>query len=311
MRKPVRIVFWMVSIFIVLPMVCLGGLLAWCSYADKTNGTIISSGVARRYLLYVPRTYDRSRPAPLVISIHPAATWPALQAEISQWNTVADVHGFIVVYPAGSGAFFGGFGRGPHVWPGEELFARDAKFLSQLIDQLGAQYNIDRSRIYVNGMSNGGTMSLALPCGLRDRIAAVGAVAPALPVGPGEDECEKYSPVPTIIFHGTADKMAPYRGGKSPIVPRPFPNIPDWVAKVARANQCQAPPTETSVSAAVVRRSYGDCSSNADVVFYTIRDGGHTWPGGKHLAEWIAGKTTDEINASELMWDFFAQHPRK
>jgi hypothetical protein len=46
------------------------------------------------------------------------------------------------------------------------------------------------------------------------------------------------------------------------------------------------------------------------VILYTIEGGGHTWPGGKHLAEWIAGRTTDEIKATSVMWDFFVQHPR-
>jgi hypothetical protein len=71
---------------------------------DKTNGTIISSGVTRRYLLYcVPKICDRSKAAPLVISMHPGAAWPAVQMNITRWNGLADEHGFIVVYPAGMG----------------------------------------------------------------------------------------------------------------------------------------------------------------------------------------------------------------
>lgn len=59
---------------------------------DKTNGVIVSSGVTRRYLLYVPKTYDRSKPTPLVISMHAAALWPAAEMAISRWNDVADEH---------------------------------------------------------------------------------------------------------------------------------------------------------------------------------------------------------------------------
>ena len=68
---------------------------------NRTNGTIISSGQKREYLLYVPRSYDRARPTPLVISMHAAALWSAAQMAITHWNRVADEHGFIVVYPAG------------------------------------------------------------------------------------------------------------------------------------------------------------------------------------------------------------------
>jgi poly(3-hydroxybutyrate) depolymerase len=43
--------------------------------------------------LYVPKSYDRSKATPLVICIHPAAAWPALQMTITWWNEVADTHG--------------------------------------------------------------------------------------------------------------------------------------------------------------------------------------------------------------------------
>ncbi len=41
-----------------------------------TTGTIVSSGLTRQYLLYAPKSYDRARPTPLVVSLHPAMSWP-------------------------------------------------------------------------------------------------------------------------------------------------------------------------------------------------------------------------------------------
>src|SRR3989442_14793270 len=70
---------------------------------DRTNGAITSSGRERTYLLYVPRSYDRARPTPLVISMHGAAGWPAQPMNVSRWNRLADEQGVIGVYPAGSG----------------------------------------------------------------------------------------------------------------------------------------------------------------------------------------------------------------
>lgn len=309
-RKRTKIIVGVLLVVVGLPLVLVAAILAWGYVSDNTNGSIVSSGITRRYLLYVPKTYDRSKQAPLVISIHPAATWPALQMAISRWNEVADDQGFIVVYPAGSGAFFGGFSRGAHVWPGGPDMPRDVKFISDLIGKLEVDYNIDRSRIYANGMSNGGAMAFALSCELSDQIAAVGVVSPAQPPAPGDEGCDKSTPVPMVAFHGTADKFAPYRGGKSPIAPRTFPNIPDWTAQVARRNQCKADPIDTRISSNLHRLSYVNCAENADVILYTVENGGHTWPGGKPLPEWITGRTTAEINASRVMWEFFAQHPR-
>jgi Protein of unknown function (DUF1778) len=43
-----------------------------------------------------PRSYDRAKPTPLVISMHGGAMWPAAQMGIGQWNRIADEHGAIV-----------------------------------------------------------------------------------------------------------------------------------------------------------------------------------------------------------------------
>ncbi len=308
-RKGTKIIIRMLLVVIGVPTLLVAAVLGWGYISDRTNGSITSSGVTRRYLLYVPKTYDRSKPTPLVISIHPAATWPAFQMEMSRWNDVADEHGFIVVYPAGSGAFFGGFSPGAHVWPGgPHTLPRDVKFISDLIARIAGEYNLDPNRIYVNGMSNGGGMAYALSCELAGKIAAVGVVAPALPPDPEHDRCDP-KPVPAMAFHGTADKFAPYLGGKSPVAPRQFPNIPDWIAHVARRNQCQGGASDDRVSSSIRRLAYANCLEDAEVVLYTIEGGGHTWPGGKPLPEWIAGHTNAEIDASRVMWEFFNRHP--
>src|SRR5204863_7766187 len=129
--------------------------------ATRDNGSLVSSGEKREYLLYVPRSYDRSKPTPLVISMHGAGLWGASQRDISRWNTLADNAGFIVVYPSGVG------GKGVRVWRaelGDDGLKKDVRFISDLIDTLSASYNIDSTRIYANGLSNGGGMSFALSC---------------------------------------------------------------------------------------------------------------------------------------------------
>ncbi|MFQ5457986.1 MAG: alpha/beta hydrolase family esterase [Myxococcota bacterium] len=75
---------------------------AWFHGQNRSNGTIISSGQEREYLLHVPRSYDSSKPTPLVISMHGAGSWGAAQQEISRWNQVAESQGLIVVYPSGA-----------------------------------------------------------------------------------------------------------------------------------------------------------------------------------------------------------------
>ncbi|HJT15791.1 MAG TPA: PHB depolymerase family esterase [Thermoanaerobaculia bacterium] len=262
---------------------------------NRNNGAIISSGQRGEFLVHVPRGYDPTRPTPLVISLHGAGGWPVQQMETSRWNALADEQRFIVAYPAASP------NGGPRIWRDG-----DVRFIADLIDALEHTYNIDRKRIYANGLSNGGGMSFALSCTLSDRIAAVGLVAAAqsLPW----IWCNDRRAVPMIDFHGTADPVVPYNGGVSWVTAQEFPSVPIWAAKWARRNKCAAS-AESRVASDVVLREYTRCQNDATVALYTIAGGGHTWPGGEPLPEFLVGRTTGSIDATRLMWAFFLRHP--
>jgi len=269
---------------------------------NRPTGSFMSSGRKREYVLHVPRSYDPAKPTALVISLHGAGLWGAAQRETSQWDRVADQYGFIVVYPSGEG------GGGPRVWHegGGAEPSRDVRFISELIDTLEARYNIDPRMIYANGLSNGGGMSFALSCTLSDRIAAVGMVGAALLVP--FSWCTDQRPVPMIAFHGTADAAAPYKGGFSWVAPQRFQGVRAFTASWARRNQCGPNPVDAVVATDVTRLAYTKCADDAAVVLYTIRGGGHTWPGGQPLPEWFVGRTSNSIDASSLMWGFFRAH---
>jgi len=301
--KSRRGVIGAVLVLISLPVVVVLIEAVSFSVSNRPNGAFVSSGQQRDYLVYVPRSYDPTRPTPLVISMHGAGLWGAAQKETSQWNTMAERHGFIVVYPSGVG------GAGPRIWHvdrGAGLM-KDVTFVSALIDTLRADYNIDSTRIYANGLSNGGGMAFVLSCTLSDRIAAVGMVAAAqlLPWS----WCTDHRPVPMIEFHGTADPVTPYSGGRTWVSPEPFPSIPAWTANWARRNRCGASPVDSVVAAGVTRLEYPNCADNAAVVLYTIQGGGHSWPGGKPLPHWLVGPTSRSIDATSAMWAFFREHP--
>jgi polyhydroxybutyrate depolymerase len=297
---------------LVLPMViaCIAApslfvlLQAAASHAaSRGTETLVSAGIEREYILHVPESYDASRPAPLVISMHGAGNWPAFQMHATQWNRVADEHGFLVVYPGGQGATI-------KTWrlQGRENPSRmpDVVFISDLIDRLSKSYRIDSRAIYANGLSNGGGMTFVLACTLSDRIAAFGVVGAAVTIP--MDWCAHTRPAPLVAFHGTADRQTPYHGGKVWLAPRPFPDVPEWTERWAAKNKCSPVPEETRLAADVTRREYRGCADNAGVVFYTIEGGGHTWPGGPPFPEWLLGKTTQNVDATREMWAFFSRH---
>src|SRR5215469_10577095 len=171
-RRKVAIVagLWLLGLPIVFVAVVCASFYAVFYFPNgsrATAGTVVSSGQDRDYLLYVPHGYDRTKPTPLVITLHTAMSWPSSAMNISGWNQLADEQGFIVVYPEGTG-------HGPKSWEmeGMETPSRmpDVIFISDLIDKLEKSYNIDSARIYVDGMSNGGGMTFVLSCTLSPRI---------------------------------------------------------------------------------------------------------------------------------------------
>lgn len=274
---------------------------------NHDNASIVSSGVERTYLVHVPTRYDLTKPTPLVMSFHGAGLWGVAQRDMSRWDEVADDEGFIVVYPSAAA------GHGVPAWHVEagDLNGRDNVFIAELIDTLRARYNIDTTRIYANGLSHGGGMSFGLSCALSDRIAAVGLVGSAQ-TEPWRS-CRDTTAVPMINFHGTDDRFAAYRGGRSWVLPRgqTFPSQLVWTANWAKRNRCAATPIDSVIALDVRSRSYRGCAHNADVVLYTIAGGGHTWPGGGPHPAWFVGKMTRSIEASRIMWRFFLDHPLK
>lgn len=267
---------------------------------NRNNGEVVSSGERREYLIHVPRSVDRTKPSALVLSLHGAGLWPAMQRDLSGWNELADREAFIIVYPSGRD------GLGPLVWQmdGE----RDARYIADLIDKLRREHNIDPDRIYANGLSNGGGMSFALSCTLPDRFAAVGMVGAAL-LKPSS-WCKSTEPMPMIGIHGLRDTAAPYHGGRSWVAPAFAPFL-DFGAGWARRNRCAPKAIESEIREGITRHEYEGCTDDAAVVLYTLRDGGHTWPGGSELPAWFAGKTVKEFDATLEMWRFFEQHPKR
>jgi polyhydroxybutyrate depolymerase len=118
--------------------------------------------------------------------------------------------------------------------------------------------------------------------------------------------CVPSRPVPAILFHGTADRIVPYGGGMRGA----FPALEDFAADWAARNGCDLTPVSIeglTGDASGIR--YGSCDEDAEVVLYTIDGGGHTWPGGGEIPSFLVGATTQDIDASATMWEFFERFP--
>lgn len=302
------VILWACLLVLLMPMSLLAQDTASTCNSDRAAARagrkalqLESSGVTRSYLLYVPRSYDPTVPTPLILSFHGRSSNGLEQSFLSNWKKIADEEGLIVAYPTALGT--------PTQWntviPVGNRVNEDLVFINDLIDALSEQFCIDPARIYANGMSNGGGMSNFLGCALSDRIAAIGGVSGAY-IGT-ERQCDPPRAVPVIAFHGTADKVVTYEGGASEAFNYPFPSVPDWAAEWAAHNGCDDTPIDIPAPGDASGVHYTNCDDNADVIFYTIDGGGHTWPGSFPLPGF--GKTSTDIDATATMWAFFVAHP--
>ncbi len=271
----------------------------------ETEGTITVDGQERRHLLYVPASYDPDREQPLVISLHGSGSTPEEQRDYSQWNVFAEANNFVVVYPAAadvSNRTFVSF-RFPGLTEEDNL--GDVRYMAALLDELEATVCIDPDRVYLNGFSAGGAMSLFLACHLPERFAAIGAVsAPYWTELNDLAWCPPGDAMPTITFQGTDDRVVDVGGGAFPF-DLTYLGYDAWLASWAARNGCQGMAPSTAVSPSVTVARADDCPINGDLVAYTIDGGGHAWPGGSPLQDFSLGATTTEIAATDAMWSFF------
>jgi polyhydroxybutyrate depolymerase len=175
----------------------------------------------------------------------------------------------------------------------------DVGFLRTLIDRLEHDYTVDPKRIFVTGISNGGMMSYRLACELADRIAAIAPVEGAQDV-----ECRPSGPVSVVIFHGTADLLVPYKGGSTPfqIGPkRTDTSVSSTVAFWVKQDGCSTTPKHEETSQLRID-TYSGCKDGTGVALYAIPGGHHMWPGTR--------LSHNDVPATDIMWSFFAAHPK-
>jgi polyhydroxybutyrate depolymerase len=252
---------------------------------------IVISGQTRQYRLHIPPSYTQDKPVPLVINLHGYNSNAEQQEHVSQMSVKADEQSFIAVYPEGLGS-----PQTWHVGPREEG-AADLQFIHDLIRYLQSQFNIDSVRIYATGISNGAQMTNRLGCELADVLAAIAPVSGGYPP---TQECHPTRPVPVVAFHGTADKLIPYEGqGRLLLSAR------EWAAAWANRNGCDSTPTVTFQHGEVTGETWDNCRDGATVTFYTVQGRGHSWPGSAMPPE----ITTQDINATDVIWEFFMAHP--
>jgi polyhydroxybutyrate depolymerase len=278
-----------------------GPLDALGQTAGTESKTLEFGGRTRRYLIHRPKGYDGKTPLPLVLVLHGAVQGAINVERMSGMSAKADEEGFLVAYPNGTS----GSGLAP-TWNagaccGYAMTNKvdDVGFLRALIDRLEHDYTVDPKRVFVTGISNGGMMSYRLACELADRVAAIAPVE-----GAQDLECRPSGPVSVLIFHGTADLLVPYKGGRTPFQIPPVRTdtpVSSTVAFWVKQDGCSTTPKHEETTPLRVD-TYSGCKDAAGVALYTIPGGHHMWPGTR--------LSHNDVPATDIMWSFFATHPK-
>jgi polyhydroxybutyrate depolymerase len=267
-------------------------------------------GIERMTLVHVPKTYVAGKAAPLVMALHGGGGGMIYQASDRLYGLISksEQAGFIALFPNGISDTDSGMLA---TWNAGNCCARardenidDVGFLRALVDDVSRRVDVDRSRVFATGMSNGAMMSYRLACEAPDLIRGIMAVA-------GTDNtssCAPARPVPVLHIHARNDDRVLFDGGagkaqRNKAQVTDFVSVPASIAKWVKLNHAKG----TARRVLTVPGAYCDRhdagTSGADVELCVTESGGHSWPGGRK----DRGETpSTAIKATDMMWEFFS-----
>ena len=172
----------------------------------------------RAYKLYVPRTGHRAA-LPLVVMLHGCTQSANDFATATRMNRLADMHGFLVVYPKQSA-----YANMARCWnwfnppdPGHE--AGEPALIAGIVRKVVRNQHANPRRVFIVGLSAGAAMAVVMGEAYPTLFAGVGAHS-GLAYGSANDLLSALAamkgrphrpqratqPMPTIVFHGDRDR---------------------------------------------------------------------------------------------------------
>jgi len=251
----------------------------------------VSRAGTRFYMLYLPSVY-RGQSLPLVVMLHGCKQTPEDFAAGTRMNQAAEELGVIVAYPAQ--AWRANVERCWN-WFRERDQQRDhgePALIAGITRQVIARYNVDRRRVYVAGLSAGGSMAAIMATTYPELYAAVG-IHSGLPYASGRGAATAAAAMrykrlaaaaplpamPTIVFHGDADTTV-------------HPSNSDYAI---------AEGTLETVTGEAGGRSYTRTRSPG-LELWLVHGAGHAWSGGNAAAAYADASGPD---ATREMLRFF------
>lgn len=270
---------------------------------------------SRDYKIFIPGAYNKTNnPAhPLIVMLHGCKQNPDDFAMGTQMNEIAEEHGCIVVYPAQAQAK-----NMSNCWnwfsaSNQQRDQGEPSIIADITRRVMDEYNVDRARVYVTGLSAGGAMAAIMGTSYPEIFAAVG-VHSGLAVGAAHDVASAFGAMqngasqtlksnsgdhslapPIIVFHGDADQTV-HPKNAAQILSQFMPN--NAANEVETILQNDQAINGMRYSQTVYRNPAGSIIAENWLVY----GAGHAWSGGSASGSYTNTKGPD---ASREMVRFF------
>jgi polyhydroxybutyrate depolymerase len=275
-------------------------------------------GFRRSYLIHIPKNDDRTEARPLVVALHGAFSTAEKMEEETGLSELADKEGFLVLYPNGITLF--GWLQHWNAWHccGRAMKdgVDDLGFVAMVIDEVREHFNVDSSRIYMVGYSNGGMLAYLFAAQKPETLAAAAVIAATIGSRPSPSEPEvriplARAPVPILVIHGREDDHIPYEGGSSGKNGHSYVSVKESIEFWLQANQVSRVPQREEMRAGrVIKETWKTRDGDQEVILYTLEGWKHTIPT-KFFTEKLPGNDPlKNFDATEIIWDFFKDHHR-
>jgi polyhydroxybutyrate depolymerase len=278
-------------------------LLSLCFFApitgrSQTPSSIVHDGLTREFIYYTPSNWNAAQPMPLMLVLHGLTqTGPGVM-NITQFNQLAEQHGFVVVYPDGIN----------NAWNANMNLpvssANDLGFIETLAQYFQNNFGTDPLRQYLVGFSNGGFMSHKIACESSMCFAGIATISGNMSDTTAANCNPSFHPA-VLHIHGTADAVVPYNGGAATgiSVDETMNKWKSFLSCDAVPNTVNMPNTNAFDLSFPQRISYLNGLNELELI--KITGGGHQWPG---ISTLIGGAGTINMDfyAPEIIWAFLS-----
>ena len=247
----------------------------------------------RYYFIYRPANLNTDISVPVLFALHGYGSSALSHLTYTNYFSLADANNFIVIYPQGTTTDTLSSHWNVGGWTSKST-RKDIEFIDTVIDLIKDKIQIDQTRIYSSGMSNGGYMSYSLACNLNNKIAAIASVTGSM-TPDNFDNCTPSNPISVLQIHGLQDLIVPYIGSSG------SKSIPDVIDFWVNHNACNTEPNRLikySNLALVNYDTYENCLNNTNVKLILHPEMDHTWP----------FTSTHNVSASNEIWNFVSQY---